>query len=639
MCGITGLVCMSPERCREDHARLVARMTRMQTYRGPDDSGVAEIGRSCLGSNRLAILDLSAAGHMPMSDGGALTIVYNGEVYNFMEVREELQRLGHQFVSRSDTEVVMRAFQEWGEACLQRLRGMFAFAIHDKRTDTLTLVRDRFGKKPLYYMRLDGHVYFASELKVLAALCPRAEPNHQRLAEWALYRNVDFGQPSTLFANISSLAPGHLLQIRGSHIGEQQRYYAPESAITAEQYERLGRCTPHALTGEIENLLQAAVRDRLVSDVPVGTLCSGGIDSSLITALCAAERKDVLAFNIAVSGYKDLNENVYAQRVAEHLGIRLLSCEANGEVFRDNLVRAIFHSDHPLTHPNSVFFLQVSEFARSHGVIVLQSGEAADELFGGYVHRYRRLRQIKSLETHMKRLPVRLRRLVSMLGYAVDHVPITEFSDYDGLLAHATQYIDRFSRAELRTRCMEAYGFVQNEADRQVLGAMLADLTNFLTPLLRRIDRMTMAASVECRAPFLDQRLVETVINIPLALRLRGSTDKWVLKAIAAKYLPSDIVYRKKRGFPLPIADYLAPLARPELFADGFCVQVLNMHRAGLLQTVHSWRDNVNGFFNLLALEIWGRLFCFRQTIDEVNEQMRRAPGAAPAMARTPEAA
>jgi asparagine synthase (glutamine-hydrolysing) len=603
-------------------------MCDLQVHRGPDDRGVTDIGRVCLGSNRLAIIDLSAAGHMPMTDGDGWWITYNGEIYNFQEVREELIRHGHQFKSRTDTEVVLHSFREWGEACLDRFRGMFAFALYDSKRDRVILVRDRYGKKPLYYMRQNGHLLFASELKALASVCAQPEPNFQRLTEWSLYRNVDFGGPETLFAGISALPAGHLMEIQSGEIGAARQYYAPETKISAERYIRFTSVTAQSLTEEVGSLIAGGVRDRLISDVPVGTLCSGGLDSSLITAICARDRKDVLAFNVAVEGYDDLNESVFAERVAKSLGIKLLSCRANGEVFRDTLVRAIYHSDQPLTHPNSVFFLKVSELAHSHGVKVLLSGEAADELFGGYVQRYRRYRQLKRLEGWLRRLPVKMRRLIALAGYASERVPITEFSEYEGLLVHATSFVDRFARVELRGRCAAAYSFVKDESDREVLGAMLADVTNFLTPLLRRLDRMTMAASVECRVPFLDHRLVEMVSNVPLSLRLRGRTDKWILKAVASDYLPSDIVHRKKVGFPLPVADYLAPLAREAFFEDGFCLQRLGMHRAGMMEAVVNWRDNVNGFFNLLALEIWGRLFFFRQTVDEVNDHVRRAAGA-----------
>ena len=620
---------MNPTRCAEDHARLVGKLRDIQVHRGPDDSGLADLGPVCLASNRLAIIDLTAAGHMPMTDGKGRWIAYNGEVYNFPALREELSRLGHQFKSRTDTEVVLHAYAEWGERCLERFSGMFAFALFDSNTDTVVLARDPFGKKPLYYTQRDGHILFASELKALASVCARLEPNHQRIAEWSLYRNVDFGSSDTLFAGISSLPPGHFMEIRARQLGTPRRYFAPESLVAADLYREFAAMPREALLQKLDRQIADGVRDRLIADVPVGTLCSGGIDSSLITALCARERPDMLAFNISLKGYRDLDESVHAEKVTRSLGVRLVSCDADAAMFRDNLVRAIYYSDQPLTHPNSVFFMKVSELARQHGVIVLLSGEAADELFGGYVHRYRRYGQMKRMQAWLKYVPTKLRRALSTAGYASDRVPITEISDYEGLLAHAASFLDRFARADLRARSAAAYSFVDNDTDREVLGAMLADITNFLTPLLRRLDRMTMAASVECRVPFLDQRLVHTMVNLPLSVRLRGRTDKWALKSIAAAYLPREIVYRKKLGFPLPIADFLAPLARPALFENGFCIQVLGMNPAGLAHAVAGWRDNVNGFFNLLALEIWGRLFFFREGVDEVSARLHHT-GVAP---------
>ena len=203
----------------------------------------------------------------------------------------------------------------------------------------------------------------------------------------------------------------------------------------------------------------------------------------------------------------------------------------------------------------------------------------------------------------------------------------TELPDYGNGLAQTIAMLDGFTREELRSRCAEAYGFVSNDGERAVLGAMLADLTNFLSPLLRRLDRMSMAASVECRVPFLDHRLVNKAVNLPLSCRLHGSTDKWILKEIAAHYLPREIVYRKKLGFPLPLQDFLAPLAQEELFRGGFCSEFLDIQRKGLSETILNWRNDVEGFFTLLTLEIWGRLFFLRQPLEEVTDQIMRLSG------------
>ncbi len=622
MCGISGLYCLATT-CDLDHAAPVATMCRMQHHRGPDDSGVESFGRVAIGSNRLSIIDLSAAGHMPMHDAeSGAWIVFNGEVYNFAAIRRDLETLGHRFKSHTDTEVVLNAWLEWGEHCLERFAGMFAFAVYEPRHDRLVLVRDRFGKKPLYYTRQGGHLLFASELKSLAAVSGPIGVNWQQLMEWSLYRNVDFGTPDTLFEGFSAVPAGHLMEVRGGEVGAPRPYYSLEAHVCQEEYARLGALAPQALREEIEAKVLTAVTDRLVSDVPVGTLCSGGVDSSFITSVAARGRKDLLAFNVSVVGAGAQDESPFARRVTDWLGIRLLTLEADGQSFRENLVRAIRFSDYPLTHPNSVYFLLITEFARSHGVKVLLSGEAADELFGGYAHRYRRYGQYRHLQRLVRRLPGKLRRLLVAAGYASEDIPMAEFTGYEGLMAHTTSMIDRFSRVELRSRCEKAFAFVDNEVNRNVLTGMLADMTNFLAPLLRRLDRMSMGASVECRVPFLDHRLVETAVNLPLSCRLRGRDDKWLLKEIAVRHLPRDIVYRKKLGFPLPLRDYVAPLARETVFRDGFCVEELELSRRGLAQIVSRWADNVDGFFSLLSLEIWGRLYMRGESVVAVNEHL-----------------
>jgi asparagine synthase (glutamine-hydrolysing) len=553
-----------------------------------------------------------------------LWITYNGEVYNFTDLREELTRRGHIFRSRTDTEVVLRAFKEWGEKCLDRFVGMFAFAIYDQKTDTVTLVRDRFGKKPLYYTHKNGHVLFSSEMKALMGVCDDLRPNQQRLIEWSLYRNVDFGSTETLVENFFSLLPGHLVRIRQGRLEPAHCYYSPESQVDPVRYHRFSRQGLGSVTGEIESLLLTSVRERLVSDVPLGTFCSGGIDSGLITAMAARHLPDITAFHVAVAGYPKLDESEYAKQVAKFLGIRLLTYAMEAETFRRNLPRAIYFSDFPLTHPNSVAFLLLSEYARKHGVIVLLTGEGADELFGGYIQRYRRYRQLLWAKRLFSYLPSRARRAIAMAGHACNGLPFTRFSEYEGLLAHSTTFLDKFSRESLLLRCADAYGFVSKDTERLVLAAMLADITNFLTPLVRRLDRMSMAASVECRVPFLDHRLVNTVVNMPLSHRLRWSTDKWVLKEIASRHLPRSIVHRKKSGFPLPLEDYLAPLAQKQLFDGGFCLEFLGMQKRGLIEAVSGWRENIDGFFNLLALEIWGRLYFLRQPLEELTERVIR---------------
>ena len=292
------------------------------------------------------------------------------------------------------------------------------------------------------------------------------------------------------------------------------------------------------VVAEIESLFLTGVEERLVSDVPLGVLCSGGVDSSLITALCARYRKDVAAFHVSVAGYPEMDESRYAKQVTSDVGNRSLHLPVGERQFlRATLPRAVYHSDVPLTHPNSVAYLLVSELARKHGTIVLMSGEAADELFGGYMHRYRRYSQWLRGRQLLEKLPAKMRQIINLVGHACNGVFATELPGYGNGLAQTIAMLDGFTREELRSRCTEAYHFVSNNGERAVLGAMLADLTNFLSPLLRRLDRMSMAASVECRVPFLDHRLVNKAVNLPLSYRLHGSTDKWILKEIAVALL------------------------------------------------------------------------------------------------------
>ena len=626
MCAIAGIICLNDE-CRfPDHGALVEAMCDVQTHRGPNDRGTVGLGSVYLGSNRLSILDLSPAGHMPMSDGsGRWWIAYNGEAYNYQAVRAELIERGRVFQSGSDTEVVLQAFAEWGEACLDRLVGMFAFAVVDRDTNTVTLVRDRFGKKPLYWTERDGHIVFASEVTALLHVGGPVRTNFQRLIEWSLYRNAEFGSPETLVEGVNALAAGYMLVVRNGRLENPRRYYNPAAQVTAARYTHLARRPEATVIDEVDGLIHDSIRARLVSDVPVGTLCSGGIDSSLVTAISARHVPDIAAFHVSVTGYEDLDESRYARQVTDALGLRLHTYSLSGEEFRRTLPRAIYHSDFPLTHPNSVAFLLVSEFARARGVTILLSGEAADELFGGYMHRYRQYRHFLRAQRLFERLPARLRKIMALLGHAAERVPATAFGEYPGLLPHTTSMIDKFAREDLRLACEEAYAFISDPDDRALLGAMLADLTNFLAPLLRRLDRMSMAASIECRTPFLDHRLVELALNLPLDYRLRGGTDKWVLKQVAARYIPREVVHRRKVGFPLPVRDYLLPLAHPDLFVDGFCVNALGMHRRGLLEAIASWEQNVHGFFNLLALEIWGRMFVLRESIAQVEDRLARA--------------
>lgn len=617
MCGLAGIVRTSGP-AGPDQEKRVQQMCTVQQHRGPDDSGVVLAGNACLGSVRLSIIDLSAAGHMPMSDSsGRWWIAYNGEVYNFGALREELAEMGHEFRSLTDTEVVLHAFMEWGEDCLQRFVGMFAFAIHDGESGRTTLVRDRYGIKPMYFATVGDEIRFSSEMKGLVDGDFSPKVDRSSLIEWSLYRNVDCLSEATLVEGVQTLLPGHVAVIEDGQISTHE-YYSPTAYVKEEEYLRYASTSDDEVVDKFDSLLRDCVQLRLISDVPVGTLISGGLDSSLVTAMAAGYSDDLTGFHVSVQGQGAFSETVYAEQVAKQHDIDLITCEFSGPIFRRELPQIIYASDLPLTHPNSVAYALISRVARDNGVKVLLSGEGADELFGGYGFRYRRIQQMQKLEPIIRRLPEKIRMGLGLLGFVSVGLPVTGFH-FRELLPHTASIVDSYTRHDWRDRCSEAYWFVDSEKDRVVLGAMLADLGDFLTPLLRRLDRMSMSASVESRVPFLDHRLVHEVVNLPLSMRLRAGSDKWILKRIADKYLPSSIVRRKKAGFPLPMHDYLGPLASMSLFENGFCMQVLGYKQSGLRNAVSNWSDNTVGFFSLVSLEIWGRLYFLDQTVDQIN--------------------
>ncbi len=620
MCGLAGLACATPG-CNVDHTAIVQRMCDAIACRGPDDSGIDSHDGVCLGSRRLAIQDLSPAGHMPMTDEtGRWSLAYNGELYNAPDLKDELLALGHSFRSTGDTEVLLKALAQWGKAVLPRLMGIFAFALQDRTTGEVMLVRDHFGIKPLYYMALNGHVLFSSELKTLVRESPAPKVDRMSLVEWSLYRNIDSPSPETLVDGVLSVLPGEVVTI---HEGRIHRgfYYRPADAVKAEEYRRFQGMRPEAVVDEIDAALTKVVQEQLVSDVPVGTLLSGGLDSSLITAISGKFRKDLKAFHVSVAGSGGHDEQPFAEALCKEHGLQLVPMRLDGPLFRRTLARVTWLSDLPLTHPNSVAYHLISKVAREHGVIVLLSGEGADELFGGYAWAYRRRKRLAALRPWLDRIPPKLREYIALLIYAQAGMPVTAHRFRD-LLPPTVELIDRFARRDLEEECIQAYDFVEDRNDRAVLGGMLADLGDFLTPLLRRLDRTSMGASVECRVPFLDPRLAAKAANLPLDYKIGKRADKWVLKEVARRYMPAKLVDRPKMGFPLPLDDYIAPLADPAFFEGGFLETVLGFSRPGIERQLGQWRRFVYGTFGLVTLEMWGRLYLMGETVETLDARI-----------------
>jgi len=364
-----------------------------------------------------------------------------------------------------------------------------------------------------------------------------------------------------------------------------------------------------------------AVESRLVADVPVGTLLSGGLDSSLVTAIAAARHGRFKAFHVSVPGHARLDESRFAREVVDHLGVEIVEHALTADEFRRTLPRAIYHSDMPLTHANTVAYYAIARVAREHGVKVLLSGEGADELFGGYRWNYRRRRTLLRLRPMLDAIPRRVRDWLVLFVYSMVDLPSTSWR-FRELLPPTVDLIDRSARRAWLARCEEAYAFVGRPLDRAVLGAILADLNDFLAPLLRRLDRATMAHSVECRVPFLDHRLAAMAIQLPLSYRLGARADKWVLKRVAQPYLPRHIIERRKRGFPLPVAEYIRPLLTGDLFRDGFLERELGIPGPAVATYLERGRRGEEDAFGWLALELWGRIFMRGESPDELGERL-----------------
>lgn len=634
MCGLAGILMLDGRPAGESERRVVDAMLQTIAHRGPDDRGIDTLGPVCLGSVRLAILDLSPRGHMPMftADGRA-AIVYNGEVYNFRELRATLAGRGVAFRSDSDTEVVLEACRRQGREALDSFRGMFAFALFEQDAGRLRLVRDRYGVKPLYFAEDRGRLLFASEIKALLPHLSIRAADPAALAEWWLFRDSCALAPRTLFAGIRRLPPGHQLVVEQGGI-RLEAWYDPLAQVSQARFEAFRGRSEAEVVETIGGLLESSIRLRLVSDVPVGVLLSGGLDSSLVTMLAARHQSDLTAFHVSITDHPEHDERPYAERVARAAGIPLVTLSLQSEDFRSGLAEVAWLEDLPITHPNSVAYLRIAQLARRHGVIVLQSGEGADELFGGYAWSHRRRLRLLRLQPWLDRLPGKLRDALTLVAYGMEGLPVTSHRFRDALPATVVA-LDGGLREAARRRAEEAYAFIADPGERTVMAGTAVDLGDFLAPLLRRLDRTTMGASVECREPFLDVELVHAALALPAAYKVGRRADKWLLKELCARHLPRDLVDRKKMGFPLPLADWLRPLARPAAFRGGFLLGEGGFTPAAISRILGEIDRRPYGAFGLLALELWGSLHLLGQEPEAVAARLGLTP---PARASAPPA-
>lgn len=575
MCGMCGIVAFGDS--FDASARTVEAMAETLAHRGPDDAGAAAWGRVAFGHRRLSIVDLSPAGHNPMpNEDRTVWITYNGEVYNHAALRAELEAKGHVYRSSTDTETILHLYEEEGPRCVERLHGMFALAIHDTRTGTVFLARDRLGIKPLYYSRQPGGLVFGSEIKALLEH-PAITPDLDVDAFFQYLTFVCTPAPSTMFAGIEKLAPAERMTVHADGRIDRDRYWTPFDDHAAREAASL---SDEEAKERLLELLRASIGKRMMSDVPFGVFLSGGVDSSTNVALMSELMTDpVRTFSIGFKEHEAYNELEYARQISRRYGTDHHETIIGWEDLASFLPELIHHQDEPIADPVCVPLYYVSKLARDNGTIVVQVGEGSDELFHGYDLYVQAARFRRRFWEPAQRFPAGLRdlggRAVTGLAKRVGRgevhaLKFREAADgrlpfWGGAICWQGELKDRIvAPAHRNGRHPDPYDVVTRlwgEApdDADLLQKMTyLELKNRLAELLlMRVDKMTMATSVEARVPFLDHELVEFALALPERMKVRDGEGKWLLKhAVADTLLPRDIVFRKKQGFGAPVAEW-----------------------------------------------------------------------------------
>ena len=647
MCGIAGIV--ASELLTPEDRLCLPRMRDVIAHRGPDDAGEYQDDRAALGHRRLSIVDL-AAGHQPLSnEDGSIWIVFNGEIYNHGDLRPGLESAGHVYRTRSDTETIVHAYEQWGDSCVEHLRGMFAFAIWDAPRRRLLLARDRLGVKPLYWAQTGGRLLFGSEIKSIleSGLVP-AEADESRLPELLSTRYLSGAE--TLFKGIHRLLPGHILVFEETGATISEYWDVP----AGRHDDRLASISDHDAVRQFRELLEHAVRIRLMADVPLGMFLSGGLDSSAIAALMAGMiDRPLQTFSVAFK-QRAYSELEYARQVS-----RAIKADAHEIVIDDHdffgaLPRLIWHEDEPIAHPSSVPLYFVSELAREHVKVVL-TGEGSDELLAGYAKYPKALVNWRAAaaygvlphpvrswiaDTVVPLLPRAMRRYARRSFVSVPRTPEAMFFDNFAAIGLARQHdllTARFadpSPAAVYGPSREYYD-APNGSSTVLDRLLYADLKTYLVELLMKQDQMSMAASIESRVPFLDHKLVEFAASLPPRLKLRGFTTKWILREAVRSIVPPEILSRPKMGFPVPFGLWMrghwSGVAR-DVLLDSRSRQRGIVEPAAVERLIAAHQsgaaDGGDALWSLLNLELWYRTF-----IDGDGIQTLATPAAAPAPA------
>jgi asparagine synthase (glutamine-hydrolysing) len=627
MCGIAGFAATGG--IGADGRDRARQMRDVLVHRGPDGAGLWADDHAVLAHRRLSIVDL-AGGHQPLSnETGAIWVTFNGEIYNHADIRAELEAAGHQYRTRSDTETIVHAYEQWGDECVHRFRGMFAFGLWDAPRRRLLLVRDRLGVKPLYWAQVGDRVLFASEIKAILESGLVTPAANSRVLSEVLATRYTSGT-ETMFEGIHKLLPGHRLVFERDHVRVEKYWDLPLDGPDPE-LERLGE---RELIDRFRSLLQQSVRLRLMADVPLGMFLSGGIDSAAVAALMAREvDRPVDTFSVAFAD-RQFSELDYARQAAQAIGATSHEIVIDDHDFFEALPRLIWHEDEPIAHPSSVPLHFVSALARKHVKVVL-TGEGSDELLAGYGKYPRSLFNWNAGGVYERMVPGAVRTAVA--SSIVPKLPGTI-----GRLAQrsflamprrpADMFLDNFAGMPLHlqhalltprvTYGVDPYAasleyFARANGNSGLLGRLLyTDVKTYLVELLMKQDQMSMSTSIESRVPFLDHVLVEFAARLPHRLKLSGLRTKRILREAIRGLVPAEILRRKKMGFPVPFSGWVRSrwndVAREVLLDRKTCQRgVINPAAVETLLDEHRTGRRAGGdaLWALINLELWYRTF------------------------------
>jgi asparagine synthase (glutamine-hydrolysing) len=615
MCGICGF--------NWEDKKLVNDMVSIQQHRGPDQKGIFCDKNVSLGHARLSIIDLSIKGKQPMcNEDSSVWVTYNGEIYNFISIKKELEKKGHKFKSDTDTEVIVHAYEEYGEKCVSLFNGMFAFAIWDRKKNVFFIVRDKVGVKPLYYSIIEDKLIFASEMKAILL----HEKIKREINKSALYNFLTFRYSpgnNTIFEGINKLEPGYYLKYDDkTKKGELKKYgdfqLRPEKS-SARKYAK-----------DIDSAMQMAVGRRLMSDVPLGAFLSGGLDSTYIVALMQKQCNEaVKTFSIGFDSGEGYNETKFSKFVAEYY-----NTDHHEFFIKENsfnlLPKIMWHMDEPIADFASIPTYILSEFAKKKVSVVL-TGEGADELFGGY----RKYKYLKAFHPYYKTMPLSIRRIVSEAGgifnKSLFFKRIQDFHSAKSVSDYYLQLVSFFSEREKKELCN---GSLAGRPDvdvvnpffdkRKIMDSMMAlDFKTWLPEdLLMKVDKTTMAHSLEARVPFLDSNVVNLGCKIPHKLKLRFNKEKYVLRGAMKGKVPRKIYTRKKHGFNVPVHRWLEKELKgisQELLSKK-SVEKRGFFNHNYIQKLFNNYSNSKVYYSrqlwtLLNFEVWARIYLDRDDI------------------------